>query len=219
VLLVRAIVRAYDADRLIAAEPGLIAVLHGGVGALASRCHSAPRPTEPELRAHEAITRRIHDRAASLPSRFGQAFSDEDALRAALTRRGGDLVDALDEVGGRVELALTLSWRSKRGGPPAPPAESGRAYLEAGAARERDRAAAQRIAEELVGELACEPAGQPAHLRLRVCPREGVAAIVEVLTDRPNVPALRSRAEAFGDRSSDVLATVHGPMPPYSFAS
>jgi hypothetical protein len=211
----RAIVRATDADRLIGAEPGLVAVHHGEVAALASVCHNAPRPSEPELRAHDAITRRIHDQAASLPSRFGQAFSDEDALRAALSRRGGDLFDTLDEVGGRVELALILSWRSKRAESPSREAESGRAYLEARATREHDRAAAQRIAEELVGELA----SQPALLRLRICPRDGVAAIVEVLTERPNVPALRSRAASFGDRSADVLATVNGPMPPYSFAS
>lgn len=186
----------------------------GDLAALLSVHERAPAATEEALREHERITRSVHDRCASLPARFGSLFVDPDAARRALTERHDELVATLDRVGGLVELAVTLSWRAPRPAP-AVPAASGRQYLEARAAGERDRRDAEAIVERLLDELPCERA----FTRHHICPRDGVAASVALLIRREEEIPVRGLVEAFGERSRDLAASVHGPLPPYSFAS
>jgi gas vesicle protein GvpL/GvpF len=188
------------------------------VAALATACANAPLATESELRTHDAITSRIHSASPSLPSRFGQLFNDEGALTSALKERETSLMSTLSNVGDRVELSVTLRWRSPR----APSDEaavknstSGTEYLAARAARERDKQQADQIVARLIEQLPCERA----FARHRSCPRDGVAAIVALLVARDEVEAMRTHIESFGKRSSEVTATIHGPLPPYSFAS
>jgi len=212
-LLVRAIVRAADAER--AAADGLVPVRADRIAALVSRRASTPTATEEELRAHDAITRSVHDAAPSLPSRFGDAFVDEDALAAALRAREAKLAAELDRVGERVELTVTLRWRQQQPAhEPATPL-SGRAFLESRAVRERERHRAEQIVARLVEHLTCERA----FVRSRPCPRDGLAAIVAILSTRDAVAALREDIASFGERSSEVVAEIHGPLPPFSFVS
>ena len=187
----------------------------GGVAALATSCVGAPAPTETELRAHEAITQRIHEDGPSLPSRFGQLFADEDELAAALRERADSLAQSLDSLGQRVELAIALRWRTERPVPKTSDAASGRTYLEALAARERERQEAEQVVARLVEQLPCEQA----FIRHRMCPREGIAATVAILCARDEVTMLRRAVDSFGERSSEVSASVHGPLPPYTFAT
>jgi hypothetical protein len=217
---VRAIVRAADADR--SASSDLVVVRTDQVAALATACENAPVATETELRAHDAITSRIHSASPSLPSRFGQLFSDESALANALKEREESLAKVLATVGDRVELNVTLEWRRPRTtGDGVLALESsgagrpGTAYLEARAARERDKREADQVVARLIEQLPCERA----FARHSSCPREGVAAIVALLVTRDEVETMRTHVQAFGERSSEVTATVHGPLPPYSFAS
>ena len=209
----RAIVRAADAER--SASPDLVVVRADQVAALTTACESAPVATETELRAHDAITRRIHSASPSLPSRFGQLFSDESALSSALKEREGSLEKVLERVGDRVELSVTLNWRSARTPPEARPATSGTEYLTVRAARERDKREADQVVARLIEQLPCERA----FARHSSCPRAGVAAIVALLVTRDEVETMRAHIRSFGERSSEVTATVHGPLPPYSFAS
>lgn len=190
------------------------AIRVGELAALVSPCERAPAPTPDALREHDALTRRVHDRTPSLPARFGSVFVDADAARRALATRHDELVAALERVGGLVELAVTLAWRTPRGAAPSG-ATSGREYLELSAARERERRLAERTVERLLDELPCERA----FTRHDICPREGVAASVALLVRREEQTAVRQRVESFGARSPELSASVYGPLPPYSFAS
>ena len=192
----------------------LVAVRAGAVAALASEYAGAPRPDEAELRAHDAITRRVHDAMPSLPARFGALFDDPAALRAALAARDAQLERSIEALGTRIELAVTLRWRAARPRV-APRGESGRAYLEERAARERERSEAEQIVERLVTQLACERA----LIRERMCPHEGVAATVAVLTTRDEEMNVRRRVESFGRNAREVTSDLYGPFPPYSFVS
>ena len=209
----RAIVRAEDAAR--SAAPDLIVVRADRLAALATDCQVAPLATEAELRTHDAITSRIHRASASLPSRFGQLFADETALVTALKEREAALASTLADVGERVELSATLSWRHPRTKADAREITTGHQFLQSRAAREHERREADQVVARLIEQLPCERA----FARHRSCPRDGVAAIVAVLTARDEVETMRTQILSFGDRSSEVTATVHGPLPPYSFAS
>jgi hypothetical protein len=211
-LIVRAIVRAGDAERV---GSDLVAIRSGDIAALASRLGGALAPSESELRAHHAIAVRVHDGGPSLPSRFGQVFADEAALAAAIGARRDELAAALQRIGDRVEMSVTLTWRDPPTRVETPEPRSGREFLVARAAREHERQDAERAVARLTTELATERA----LVRHSICPREGVAAIVALLIDRDDVSEFRERVVAFGAHDGSVAAAVHGPMPPYSFAS
>jgi hypothetical protein len=193
----------------------MIVVQADGIAALATPCADKPPLTEAELRTHDAITRRIHDGAASLPSRFGQVFADEDALARALRGRESALAASLQSVGPRVELHVTLDWRRPHAVPDASDASTGRGYLEALAVRERERREAEQVIARLTEQLPTERA----FIRTVICPRDGVAAIVAILSTRDEVISVRQAVESFGERSSEITALVRGPLPPYTFAS
>lgn len=211
-LLVRAIVRAADAERALAGE--LVAVRDGDLAAIASPREDLPAADERELRTHHALASRIHDAAPSLPSRFGQAFADETALRAALGARRAALRSALESVGDRVEVAITLAWRAPVAAAPEIEPRTGREFLESRAVRERVRRRADALVERLLATLGGERA-----VSRSSCPREGVAAIVGLLIERHEVGEVREAVRAFASGEPDVVASVSGPMPPYSFAS
>jgi hypothetical protein len=210
---VRAIVRTADVAPL--EGDGLVAVTDAELSALASRQDLVPSPDAGELRAHERITGRIHDAVPSLPSRFGQFFRDEAALAAVLRERRADLLAELDLVGGQAEMSVTLSWREPRHRVSTAHLTTGREFLEAKAAGEREQREAKEVVARLVDHLAVEQA----RIRDRICPRAGVAAIVAVLIARDGAEMLRRDVVSFEQRSSEVTARVYGPLPPYSFAS
>ena len=208
----RSIVRADDADRL--AGGGLVAVRVAGIAALASTRDTPVAATEHELREHDAIALGVHRTAASLPARFGTVFVDAAALAGALEARAEALGAALAGVGTRVELSVTLSWRDAAAPERAAPA-SGREFLLALAARERERREADRLVARLIDELSVERA----NVRHQSCPRTGVAAIVALLVERDEVDGVRQAIASFGERAGDARVAVYGPLPPYSFAS
>lgn len=117
------------------------------------------------------------------------------------------------DVGDRVELSVTLHWRRAPERPASSGATTGRRFLEASAARERERHEATLAVSRLAAHLSVDQA----LIRSWICPRDGVAAIVAVLSERDGVAALRRRVTAF--ERDDVTAIVYGPLPPYSFIS
>lgn len=212
-LVMRAIVRATDAERAGAGD--LVAVRVERIAALASPRPSPPRPTEQELREHDAITRAVHDVASSLPSRFGDVFADERALASALREREETLAAELARIGARVETLVTMRWRDPRPRRAVVDRTSGHAYLASRAAEEREREYAKELAARLVEHLPCEPA----FVRQHICPRDGVAAIVAVLSTRDEVATLRQHIASYAERSSEIVMDVHGPLPPFSFVA
>jgi len=214
-LLVRSFVRAADADQFA----GELAAVRGAhVAALATATLEVPTATEAELRDHARITARVHRQAASLPARFGVHYESQNALARAIGANERRLARELDEVGLRNELSIILSWRSARprsGNAGSRAATSGREYLLARAASEREK----QEAESLVARLVAVLAGDRAVIRQFICPRDGVAATVAVLTTREGETAVRERADRFARETDEVTVAVYGPMPPYSFVS
>jgi hypothetical protein len=133
----------------------------------------------------------------------------------ALRARRSELASALDDVGTRVEMSATLTWRVAHQAPAAPTSDDGRAYLESRAARERERREAERVVVRLLEELP----RKRALTSQSICPRDGVAAIVAFLVEREEVNGLRQGIASFARRSREITASVYGPMPPYSFVS
>lgn len=211
-LVLRAVV---PATRAADGGDELVAVRAGDIAALASRADAAPSTDAAALRAHHDIAARIHDGGPSLPSRFGQAFDDEAALAGALHERGTALAEALVSVGDQVEMSVTLMWKARPSPAARPEPLTGRAFMESRAARERER----RVAEEAVDRLIDVLAVERAFTRNRICPRDGVAAIVAVLVERGDVRGFGERVSAFARDEHAVIVTVHGPMPPYTFTS
>ena len=212
-LVVRAIVRAQDADHASADE--VIQIRAGALAVLVTRVEEPVTATEEELRSHDALTRRIHDRVPALPARFGQVFASEAEVVAAVEPRAAALRDAIEAVDGRVEIAITLRWRTPEQASAIDEPSSGREYLALRAAVLRVRERAEALAARLVGEVASDRA----HARVKTCPRPGVAAIVAILVERDGVPTARDRVLSFGERSSEVSATIDGVFAPYSFVS
>ncbi|HEY6960027.1 MAG TPA: GvpL/GvpF family gas vesicle protein [Candidatus Limnocylindria bacterium] len=213
-LLVRAIVRASDLDR-VATDDDIVAIRAADLAALASRIDGPVSATESALRGHDSLTRSIHERVASLPARFGQLFESEDDVVAAIEARAATLREGIATVDGRVEVAITLRWRELSRPSASVDGSPGHAYM---AQRAADLALARR-AEAIAARLVDEMAYERAHARLKTCPRPGVAAIVAILVDRDDVSDVRERVRSFGACSSEVTASVDGVFAPYSFAS
>src|SRR5205085_1421329 len=108
------------------------------------------------LRAHYAIVASIHDAGPSLPSQFGQVFSDEAALARALDARHAELRESLERVGDRVEMSLTLAWNPSVPASELPEPRTGREFLVARAAREGVRRQAEMTVERLLDLLASD---------------------------------------------------------------
>ena len=211
-LVLRAVVPAARAGDAV---DDLVAVRAGELAALASRSEERPRIDATALRSHHEIAARIHDAGPSLPSRFGQTFDDEAALAGALRDHATALAEALVSVGDHVEMSVNLAWADQQTTAARPEPTTGREFMHARLAREQERRRAEDAVARLIGVLTRERA----FTRNRICSREGVAAIVAVLVERDRVREFRERVSEFARVESTVTATVHGPMPPYSFSS
>ena len=185
------------------AEGSLVAVVGDYDG-------SAPEPTAATLRAYERTVRRLMDRDAILPARFGSVLEDEHEVRTLLRRRRKDLVARLGRVRGAVEIGLRASWRDRGSAPPHAPSESGTSYL-------RNRLELRQSARRVAGEL--DPLASVAlSARRSVAPRPGVPVLDAYLVDGARVDEFVALVERLGDALDDVELVCTGPWPPYSFA-
>lgn len=96
-----------EAGRGVAGEP--VRAVRAGDFAAAAGAVDAPPPVElASLRAHDAVVRRLADRArAILPLRFGQLVADEAALGESVERARPRLVESLARVAGCEQV----TWR------------------------------------------------------------------------------------------------------------
>ena len=181
------------------------------VAAFASPVTREPEKAEDALRAHDATVRRIHERGACLPARFGRTFADTAAVAAALDERGDELEARLREVRGRVELGVDLVRTATPG---EVVRSSGRGYMESLLAQETGRRDAAALVARLVDELDLD---RP-YVRHGTCHTPAVAASLAILVERDEVTETAMRIKAFAKRAL-LVAEVYGPMPPYSFVS
>jgi hypothetical protein len=169
-----------------------------------------PEPASERLRDYELTVRRLMERDAILPVRFGSVLADDGAARALLRRRRRDLLSRVRRVRGAVELALRASWRggAEDGADVRPP--SGTSYLRQ---RLELRQNARRVATEL------DPLSALALGSLRtLSPEPGLPVLDTYLVERGRVAEFVALVRQLGDYLDDVDLTCTGPWPPYSFA-
>jgi hypothetical protein len=169
-----------------------------------------------DLLAHHAIISGLAAQTDVLPARFPTWLADEESMRGELGRRRTDLVEALERVRGRVEIALTAIWTSpaEKEAPPEA-ATPGRWYLlgrqQAVTGSDRRRARARELADEierLVGDDLVD-------VRHLLCPSATVALSSALLVPRARAENIKS---CLTRTAHDVRILINGPWPPYTFA-
>lgn len=191
----------------------------GEIGLWATRWAGEPTLSRDDAFAHHDLVAVLCDAWACLPVRFGTWLSDEDSARRSLEADQDRFAAAVDRLGERREVAITLLWRDAasaegRGHAIAP---SGRAYLErqraAQAITEERRQTADGLAQRIRTELALDQAD----VRHESCPSAEVALSMSLLAPRDEADALKARATAAVGGIDGMRGVVSGPWPPYSF--
>jgi hypothetical protein len=191
----------------------------GELGLWATRWDGEPVLSRDDAFAHHDLVGVLCDGGPCLPVRFGTWLADENAARRSLESEQERFVAAVDRLGDRREVAITLLWRDAaslegRGHAVAP---SGRAFLErqraAHAVTDERRKTADALAERLRLELAVDQAD----VRHESCPSAEVALSMSLLARKDEAGALKARATVAAGGIEGVRGVVSGPWPPYSF--
>jgi hypothetical protein len=145
---------------------------------------------------------------AVLPMRFGTRPPSVDGVQEALAERRDVLLEALDRVRGRVELAMRATRPAARAAAalPRPAAASGTEYLRARLADERTLAALHEPLAAIAVAARRWPERAPGEL-LRT----------SYLVDRPAVPHFRSAVDGLQRAHPEAALLCTGPWPAYSF--
>lgn len=190
------------------------AVEVAGLSAWVSQLEKAPAASIEHARVHNQVIEAATSNATPLPLRFGQWFESHDALERSVAERKDLLEQGLKRVHGRLEFGVRIldpGYVAE-----VPDRESGKAYLEGLARRERrseeSRERGIAVARELttwLGDLASDSSVRPLG-------REGVASIA-YLVDRHNTGKYQRRIRQFPDRRPELRFVFTGPWPPYGF--
>jgi hypothetical protein len=181
----------------------LEAIVEGPLLAVVSRHERAPAdPALGALWGHERVVEALMAERAVLPLRFGTRFPDTGGLQTALAERRQALLDALDRVRGRVELAV----RAMQPAAAVPAAVSGREYLNAKLAGERSVAALHEPLAALAVATRRSPKPAPGEL-LRAA----------YLVEQPAVRRFRGAVERLQRGHPEAALLCTGPWPAYSF--
>lgn len=187
-----------------------------------------PSKTTPErLREHDRVVRHALRSATPLPIRYGAgAFASEAAAREALVQQAAELSAGLARVAGHVEMGVRVGWEPPEPSEPsagdpadaAPPAASGRAYLEARRDALRERDALLRAAAEALDRVAREMRldGVPSTRTLLPDPR--TAGTVAHLVQRSEIQRYGRAVAAAREALPEYRITPSGPWAPYSFS-
>jgi hypothetical protein len=177
-------------------------IAEGPLVAVLSR-HEQP-PDEPAfdaLLAHERVVESLMGERAVLPMRFGTRPSAADGVRELLAGRRDALLEALDRVRGRVELAVRAMQPATAAAAP-----SGVEYLRARLAGARTLAALH----EPLAALA---------VAARRWPQRSAEELLRTsyLVDEPAVADFRSVVESLEREHPEAALSCTGPWPAYSF--
>ncbi|MBI5956606.1 MAG: GvpL/GvpF family gas vesicle protein [Chloroflexi bacterium] len=211
----------------------LFGVSYQDIAAVVSTLTSAKvQPTEANLWLHETVVEALMVDRAVLPVRFGTVLANEAAVQAVLTAHHADFVANLKRVRGRVELGLRVLWEieeqgsggaGEQGGTPAPShlrrEGSGRSYLLARLAEERQVWARRRRAEALAAEIHAPLARLAAEDTRQVLITPRLLLTAAYLVDRDQVATFRQEVEALSAAYPALRFLCTGPWPPYSFVT
>jgi Gas vesicle synthesis protein GvpL/GvpF len=186
------------------ADAPLERIAAGPLVAVFSRHGQAPdEPGLDSLLAHERVVESLMSDRAVLPMRFGMRLRSADDVREALAGRGDLLLEALDRVRGRVELAVraTQPAASVRA-----PGASGSEYVRARLAGAHTLAALHEPLAAVAVAARCWPERAPGE------PRRG-----SYLVDEPTVGVFRRTVERLQREHPEAALLCTGPWPAYSF--
>jgi hypothetical protein len=186
------------------AGASLEGIAEGQLLAVASRHERMPaEPALDALWAHERVMEALMAERAVLPMRFGTRLPDAGAVQAALAARRELLLDALDRVRGRVELAVRAIEPAAEA---APSAASGRDHLRA------------RLRSKLSGASLHEPLAALAVAARRwpeLAPGELLRA--SYLVEQTAAARFRSTVQRLQHEHPEAALLCTGPWPAYSF--
>jgi hypothetical protein len=230
----------HEAGDIVSVSCGAFAA---AVSSLSSRIIAA---TPQNVWRHERVLERLMQNHTVLPLRFGTICPDADALREFLVHSTSDLLNDLERVRGKVEIALRIvdgdryvKLPDERPEvdcvPTRQPAEAvpvilvasnddepvgrGAAYLRARLQHHHDEIAREDSAKRL-GELLRQQLD--AVLKDVVCapPADASAGYrASCLVERDRVPAFADALERFRGDHPQFDVTCTGPWPPYSFVA
>ena len=195
------------------------------LGVWVTEWSGAPALTRDDAFAHHDLVAALCAAGPCLPVRFGTWLGTEDAARQSLEDGEARFAAAVDRIGDRQEVAVTLLWREAPATvspAPAAPAEGqpgppGRSFLDRKRAVHVVGDERRRTAEGLAARLAGELAADPADVRQETCPSAEVALSMSLLARRDEAGALKARATIAVAALAEVRGVVSGPWPPYSF--
>ena len=208
---------------------GLVLRWIGGdeLGVWVTEWSGAPALTKDDAFAHHDLVAVLCAAGPCLPVRFGTWLGSEEAARRSLEDGEARVRAAVDRIGDRQEVAVTLLWREApatvspglaaqapaagRSGPP------GRSFLDRKRAVHAVGDERRRIAEGLAAQLAGALAADQADVRQEACPSAEVALTMSLLARRDEAGALKARATTAVAQLAEVRGVVSGPWPPYSF--
>lgn len=182
--------------------------LDDGVEAVVSDTTNGVARSEDAILAHARVVEALADaNDAVLPARFSGGAGSDDALRVGVAGRHEQIVDALDRVGGCVELGLRVLRPQDEAGSPA---ASGREYMRRRLEQVEQAQALARDVHGALADLARESTCQ-------VVARGDVVLTAAYLLPRAGVEQFRSALQAAEAEAGDVTLVLTGPWPPYSF--
>jgi hypothetical protein len=190
------------------ADAPLETIAEGPLVAVLSRHAHAPDELGLDaLWAHERVVESLMADRAVLPMRFGTRLPSADEVREALAERRNVLLEALDRVRGRVELAVRTMQPAASATPASPPAAaSGSEYVRARLAGARTFKALHEPLAALAVAARCWPERAPGE------PRRS-----SYLVDAPAVPDFRRAVERLQREHPEAALLCTGPWPAYSF--
>ncbi|MBX6363258.1 MAG: GvpL/GvpF family gas vesicle protein [Gemmatimonadetes bacterium] len=188
-----------------------------------SRLDARPEPSIERIRRHNQVVEvALTEDATPVPARFGQWFATLAALAEKLRAGAAAHEESLRRVAGAVEFGLRVVDVEAPTSPvptPAPQATTGRAYLEALAARAAaDRSRDQR-GQEIAAGIAAILGSAVRQQRIdRARSRHEVVGIAHLVARR-DVESYRAGVAAARRRYPELRFLLSGPWPPYSFAA
>jgi Gas vesicle synthesis protein GvpL/GvpF len=176
------------------------------VAVLTRHTHALDEPGLEALWAHEGVVESLMAERAVLPMRFGTTLPSPDDVREALTARRDVLLEALDRVRGRVELAVRAVQPAGRAAAAPPPAASGSEYVRARLACARTVSALHEPLATLAVAARRWPERAPGEL-LRT----------SYLVDESTVAEFRNAVQCLQHEHPEAALLCTGPWPAYSF--
>lgn len=174
----------------------------GDFDLLVSEHAAEVEPTEEAVLAHARVVEELLPFAgAILPARFGVAFEDDASLEQAVSDRSAELDKSLERVRGRVEVGVRVI-----GDQTAPPAETGREYLEA---RQRQLAKIDELHESLAAQAVAATRGDS---------RGRLVMSGAYLVDPEGIPQFQKTVGVLQSEHPQLTFALTGPWPPYNFA-